>query len=83
MIIEMHSNDSPKRSGHQAQDGDEVFTMIVPLSNGDILHLYLGKASQLDFRAIMLEADIDDVIEGALKDGTSHSENKTEPGSMG
>ena len=83
MIIELHSIDSPKRPGYQAQDGDEVFTMIIPLDNGDILNLYLGKASQLDFRAVILEADIDDVIEGALEDGTSHNENKVEPGSMG
>lgn len=83
MIVELHSQDSPKRPGHEPQNGDQVFTMIVPLDNGDILHLYLGKESQLDFRALILEADIDDVIEGALEDGTSHNENKVEPGSMG
>lgn len=75
MNIELHSADSPKRKGYTAQSNDRIWKFSVKLDNGDILILHMGELTQKDFRAVILEFDIDDAVEGALNNGASENQD--------
>ncbi len=75
MITELHSFDSPRRKGYTAKDGDQIWVFHIRLENGHHLKLNLGKEAHEAFRSIILEADIDDAVEGALNNGASENQD--------
>ncbi len=77
MILTFHAEDSPLRPGYKPQGGDAVWTLFLPLSNGDDLRVTMGHKIHKLMIAVLSEESIDDSIEEALTNGQSENNNQT------
>lgn len=56
---------------------------MIALSNGDDLHITIGKETHDAFMSMLTEESIDDVIDEVIEHGASANNNQTPDGSMG
>ena len=75
MIVKLDTLDSPSRPGNVPEDGEIRWTLMLPLSNGDELHLTIGKESHDALISILNEESIDDTIDEVIQNGASADGN--------
>lgn len=75
MILKFDSADSPSRPNYTTKDGEIRWTLMIPLSNGDHLHITIGKETHDAFISMLTEESIDDVIDEVIEHGASANNN--------
>lgn len=63
MTHEYRCSDDPERQGRKPQIGEQRFTLIFPLDNGDELRLHLGRESMNHFETFIAQMMVDDQAE--------------------
>jgi ribosomal protein S19 len=63
MIIEHKCKDDPEAQGRIPIKGDQRFTLIFPLENGDELKVHMGKESMNHFEIFIAQMMVDDQAE--------------------
>lgn len=59
-VIEFRCKDDPEANGRTPQKGEQRFTLIFPLENGDELRLQMGRESMNYFESFLAQMMIDD-----------------------
>ena len=62
-MIEYRCKDDPEALGRIPVEGEQRFTLIFPLENGDELKLHMGKESMSHFEAFIAQMMVDDEAE--------------------
>ena len=63
MTIEYKCKDDPEAQGRTPQIGEQRFTLIFPLENGDELKLHMGRESMNHFETFIAQMMVDDEAE--------------------
>lgn len=64
MVIEYKCKDDPEAQGRVPLKGEQRFTLIFPLENGEELKLHMGKESMNHFETFIAQMMVDDEAEG-------------------
>jgi len=64
MEIVLKCKDDPEANGRTAQKGEERYTLLFPLENGDDLKVHMGKVSMNHFISFITQMMVDDNAEG-------------------
>jgi hypothetical protein len=62
-VIEYKCKDDPEALGRAPVEGEQRFTLIFPLENGDELKLHMGKESMNHFETFIAQMMVDDEAE--------------------
>ena len=62
-MIEYKCKDDPEALGRVPVKGEQRFTLIFPLENGDELRLHMGKESMNHFETFIAQMMVDDEAE--------------------
>lgn len=62
-MIEYKCKDDPEALGRVPVKGEQRFTLIFPLENGDELKLHMGKESMSHFETFIAQMMVDDEAE--------------------
>lgn len=60
MIIEFRCKDDPEALGRTPQRGEQRFSLLFPLENGDQLKLHMGREGMNHFETFIAQMMIDD-----------------------
>ena len=63
MVIEYKCKDDPEAQGRFPLKGEQRFTLIFPLENGEELKLHMGKESMNHFETFIAQMMVDDEAE--------------------
>ena len=58
--IEFKCKDDPEANGRTPQRGEQRFTLIFPLENGDDLKVYAGRETMNHFESFIAQMMVDD-----------------------
>lgn len=62
-MVEYKCKDDPEAQGRTPLKGEQRFTLIFPLENGDELKLHMGKESMNHFETFIAQMMVDDEAE--------------------
>lgn len=64
-MIVLRCKDDPEANGRTPREGEQRYTLIFPLENGDDLKLYMGREGINEFAGMISQMMIDDNKEAA------------------
>ena len=62
--IEYKCQDDPEANGRTPKNGEQRFTLLFPLENGDALKVHMGRESMNHFETFIAQMMVDDQAEG-------------------